>query len=159
MALALATTDDQVDQVLEACQLLAAAADENAEVVTSDVEAGRLATARDLDAGGQLHELEHLGQHRLGSVERRSFGLGELLDRLARHERCGLAARSIASWLARLAIGARLAHRVLAISLPAVAPTPPAAPAAARAARGVGSLELRDLVVGVGGSPIEVNRG
>src|SRR5688572_3658316 len=158
MALALAATDDQVHEVLEACQLLATATDQNSEVVASDVEAGGLAAAGDLDAGRQLHELEHLGQHGLGGVERRSFGLGELVDRLARHEWRGLAARSITSWLAWLAIGPRLAHRVLAISLPAVTATPATAPAAARPARGVGSLELRDLVVGVGGSPVEVDR-
>ena len=50
MVLALAAPDDQVDDVLQAGQLLAAAADQRAEVVAPDVEAGRVAAAGDLDA-------------------------------------------------------------------------------------------------------------
>src|SRR5688572_24106126 len=66
MMLPLAAADDEVHDVLQAGELLATAPDQRAEVVATHVEPGGVASARDLDGAGQVHQAQHLLEYRLG---------------------------------------------------------------------------------------------
>ena len=128
--LALSTADDQVDDVLQARELLATAADQRAEVIALDVEAGGLAAARDLDRPGQAHQRQHLLEDGLCRLERRTLLVGQLAEGLAGHEGGRLAARSVGSRLARSPVGTWLTD----VAVPAVAALASAATTATSAA-------------------------
>ena len=122
--LALAATDDQVDDVLKARELLAAPADEVGEILATDVEPRGFADAGDLDGAAQTHQLQHLLEDRLAGLECRALLVGELLERLAGNERRRLAA--LATRLARGTVAPRLPDRVVSVTAAAVALTPAA---------------------------------
>src|SRR5256885_9555117 len=95
IGLTLAARDDQVHQVLQACQLLPPPPDEHPQVIALDVELRRLGAHRDLDGPGELHQAQELFQHRLCLVHHGALLVGELLHRLGRHERNGVSNRTI----------------------------------------------------------------
>jgi hypothetical protein len=76
VVLTLTPCHDQVHQVLQARQLLAAAPDENAQVVSPHVELRGLGAHGDLDRAAQIHEAQQFLEDVLRLVQDRTLLLG-----------------------------------------------------------------------------------
>ena len=141
--------------MLQAGQLLAAAADEHAELRSLDVELRGLGAHGDFHLGGHLHEAQQLLEDAACLLQHGALLLGELLERLGGHERRRLPLRAIAL---RLAILPSLSRAPLAsvgpmaAAIAALTPVPSARPTpAAGAAAGSGvRRNLERLAGGIG---------
>src|SRR5205823_11362624 len=91
----LASRDEQVHQVLQACQLLPPPTDEHAQVIALDVELRRLGAHRDLDGPLEVHQAQELFEHCLRLIHYGALLLGELLHGLGGNEGNGFAGRAV----------------------------------------------------------------
>src|SRR5579859_1647573 len=116
--LAFAPGDDEVHEMLQAGEFLTPSPDEHAQVLALDVELRRLAAHGDLDGPLQVHQPQELDEDRLGLLEYGALLLGELLERLRRHEWRGLAGGPVGTRGTLGAVAAVAGHPGPSIALP-----------------------------------------